>query len=293
MADNRVILKRSAVADKAPQTSDIEYGELAVNYSDGRIYFRNSSDQIEFFEKVDVDFRNNLTALVNNIDTNVLTSNGTFTADTLVLSAYPNTSLPSADTRGELIYVDNTEDYIESGYVDGGYAPEGGLASDDTIAISTGEEWKQFSRVSFSGEYDDLLNVPPSTEVSLTPPVSPIEGTLWWDTNDGNLYIYYEDEDSAQWVPATSAVVGPEGPEGPPGPQGPEGEDGEPGALGPEGPPGPQGPEGPQGEDGVGIPVGGGDGDVLVKSTTNDYDVEWSSDYATTGKAIAMAIVFG
>lgn len=287
MADNRVILKRSAVADKAPQTSDIEYGELAVNYTDGRIYFRNSSNQIQFFERVDVNVKNNLNALLNNIDTNVLTSDGTFTADTLVLASYPNTSLPSPDTRGELIYVDNSDDYIESGYVDAGYAPEGGVASDDTIAFSNGVEWRQFSRVALSGEYDDLLNVPPSTQVSASPPSSPIEGTLWWDTDDGNLYIYYLDGDSAQWVPTTSAVVGPVGPEGPPGPQGIQGPEG------PEGPEGPVGPQGPAGEDGVGIPVGGSEGGVLVKSSSNDYDTEWSSDYATTGKAIAMAIVFG
>jgi len=30
-------------------------------------------------------------------------------------------------------------------------------------------------------------------------------GTLWWNTEDGNLYILYEDDDSRQWVPATAA----------------------------------------------------------------------------------------
>jgi len=239
---NKVTLKRSSVQGKAPQTSDLDYGEVALNFTDGRLYFRNSNDQIEFFERVDVNVKNNLNALLNNIDTNVLTSDGTFTADTLVLASYPNTSLPSPDTRGELIYVDNSGDYIESGYVEDGYAPEGGIASEDTIAFSNGEEWRQFSRVALSGEYDDLLNVPPSTQVSDSPPSSPIEGTLWWDTTDGNLYIYYQDDDSSQWVSATATTVG------------------------------------PRGENGEGVPEGGDEGQILRKLSNSDYDTEWSSD---------------
>lgn len=39
-----------------------------------------------------------------------------------------------------------------------------------------------------------------------------------------------------------------------------------------DGPRGPRGPEGPQGEN---IPVGGGTGDFLVKSSGTDYDTEW------------------
>ena len=51
---------------------------------------------------------------------------------------------------------------------------------------------------------DDSLtaSVPPSTEVNQSPPDSPVEGQLWWDTTDGRLYVYYEDLDSAQWVAA-------------------------------------------------------------------------------------------
>ena len=35
-------------------------------------------------------------------------------------------------------------------------------------------------------------------------------GTLWWNTEDGNLYILYknEDDESRQWVPATAASGG-------------------------------------------------------------------------------------
>ena len=48
-----------------------------------------------------------------------------------------------------------------------------------------------------------------SVDVSDTAPSDPQAGNLWLDTNSGKLYIYYEDQDSAQWVqPAISASGG-------------------------------------------------------------------------------------
>ena len=42
--------------------------------------------------------------------------------------------------------------------------------------------------------------------VSSSPPVTNNEGDLWWDTDDGNLYIYYENAGTPYWVPATGAI---------------------------------------------------------------------------------------
>ena len=43
----KVLLKRSSVAGKVPTTSDLSHGELAVNFADGKIYYKNSSNQIK------------------------------------------------------------------------------------------------------------------------------------------------------------------------------------------------------------------------------------------------------
>lgn len=45
---NKIILKKSSVAAKVPLTTDLEYGELALNYNDGKLYFKNSSNNILF-----------------------------------------------------------------------------------------------------------------------------------------------------------------------------------------------------------------------------------------------------
>ena len=40
-------LKKSSVASRVPGTSDLAYGELAINYEDGVIYYKNSSNLIQ------------------------------------------------------------------------------------------------------------------------------------------------------------------------------------------------------------------------------------------------------
>ena len=39
---NKIILKRSVTASKVPLLSDLEYGELALNYYDGKLYYKRS-----------------------------------------------------------------------------------------------------------------------------------------------------------------------------------------------------------------------------------------------------------
>lgn len=44
---NKVLLKKSSVAGKIPQTGDLSYGELALNYNDGAAYYKTVGDVIE------------------------------------------------------------------------------------------------------------------------------------------------------------------------------------------------------------------------------------------------------
>jgi len=43
--------------------------------------------------------------------------------------------------------------------------------------------------------------------ISATPPASPTVGELWWDSTGGQLYIYYNDGTSTQWVTVTNIPV--------------------------------------------------------------------------------------
>lgn len=43
---NTVLLKRSSVANAIPLAGDLQYGELAINYNDGSLYFKNTANAV-------------------------------------------------------------------------------------------------------------------------------------------------------------------------------------------------------------------------------------------------------
>ena len=49
MATPKVLLKRSSVAGRVPAAGDLQYGELAINFEDGKIYYKTASNQIAAF----------------------------------------------------------------------------------------------------------------------------------------------------------------------------------------------------------------------------------------------------
>ena len=53
-APTKLILKKSSVAHKIPTASDLDHGELAINFADGIIYYKNSSNAIKNFRDLSV-----------------------------------------------------------------------------------------------------------------------------------------------------------------------------------------------------------------------------------------------
>ena len=51
-------------------------------------------------------------------------------------------------------------------------------------------------------------------------PASPVAGDMWWELDTGQLWLYYDDGTSQQWVQINS-TQGPKGDPGPVGPMGP------------------------------------------------------------------------
>ena len=46
---NKILVKKSSVAAKIPLTSDLDYGELALNYTDDKLYYKTASNTIKSF----------------------------------------------------------------------------------------------------------------------------------------------------------------------------------------------------------------------------------------------------
>jgi hypothetical protein len=68
---NKVLLKKSSVGARAPVVGDLDYGELALNYADGKLYYKTSSNTIKSFTE----------------DTSVVTLTGTQTLTNKTLSS--------------------------------------------------------------------------------------------------------------------------------------------------------------------------------------------------------------
>ena len=44
---NKVLLKKSSTVAKVPVVGDLDYGEIALNYADGKLYFKNSTNVVQ------------------------------------------------------------------------------------------------------------------------------------------------------------------------------------------------------------------------------------------------------
>lgn len=52
---NNILLKKSSVASKVPTTGDLDYGELALNYADGALYYKTSGNTIARLNPLEAD----------------------------------------------------------------------------------------------------------------------------------------------------------------------------------------------------------------------------------------------
>ena len=99
-----------------------------------------------------------------------------------------------------------------------------------------------------------------SVTIGTSPPTSPTPaaGDMWWDSDDADLHVYYNDGNSAQWVSVTSSAAlkgqtgdkGQKGEKGEKGQKGEIGEKGTKGDIGPTGGTGGTGQKGQKGQDG-------------------------------------------
>ena len=65
---------------------------------------------------------------------------------------------------------------------------------------STGK-W-QFSSTPSPGVWKAVSNQQTVIQPSPVPPANPVNGNMWYNTNEGTIYVYYNDGNTAQWVEA-------------------------------------------------------------------------------------------
>lgn len=202
-------LKRSNVlelgAAKEPTSAQMEYGEIAVNYSstDPAVFIKDSNDNI-----IRIAGAGNIGAGDNPSGPN-LPSTGNevgdlfFDTGTNTLNYWNGTQWISLEAKTNDFSFVGTEAEVNAAFPPGS-RQEGFLwwnEDNETLYVwydNNGSlEWKPTTPV----DPNPVANV----TISNTPPatVDTEPGDLWWDSSDGRLYVYYEDADSAQWVDAS------------------------------------------------------------------------------------------
>jgi len=117
---NKVLLKKSSVAAKVPLSSDLSYGELAVNYADAKLYFKDSGNAIQYFVSTgSTDTLTNKTLTSPTINSGALS--GTFSG-AITLS---DTTASTSTTTGSL-------------KLGGGLGVAGSIYADKIYAVNNG-----------------------------------------------------------------------------------------------------------------------------------------------------------
>lgn len=102
-------LKKSSVASNAPGIGDLAYGEIAINYADGRLYYKNSSNVIKNFVDSDL-MQSSINTAINGGD--VMLADGSVTmTGVLDMGAFRITDLGAPSTASDATnkaYVDSS-----------------------------------------------------------------------------------------------------------------------------------------------------------------------------------------
>jgi hypothetical protein len=145
---NKVLLKKSSTVAKVPVVGDLDYGEIALNYADGKLYFKNSTNVVQPLGIAYTKVIANTTAKINQ-GYIANTGAGSFT---ITLPASPQTG-------NYVIIVDDASFDTNNLYVSGGAEPIVGIYENLTLNIAgvsvtllyDGGQWNVYTQVGATG----------------------------------------------------------------------------------------------------------------------------------------------
>jgi hypothetical protein len=120
---SKIVLKNSDVTSALPQTDFLDYGEIALNYRDKKLYFKNADGSITLFETPNISINGDSNTIVRRDST----GKGLFVGlSTTINSAQPSILAINTETGSGALIQSNTGTY---------HAEFGNIASDNAAAI--------------------------------------------------------------------------------------------------------------------------------------------------------------
>jgi hypothetical protein len=162
MSNTVIAIKKSSTPGATPDSGAIVHGELALNYADGKLFYKAANGTVYV-----------LNSSVDNFG--VVNVNGT-----LIVADGPSDVLTIAPEDATITLTANvTTDRITI------------AANLKPVFDATNAAFAQANSGGPGGA---------SVLVSDTSPPGATANTLWWNSNTGKLSILYQDSNSAQWV---------------------------------------------------------------------------------------------
>jgi hypothetical protein len=199
MANTTIVLRSSGTTTSTPSLGVIANGELAINYADGIIYYKTSSNSLGSIRTTQPA---GLTTEVQFNDSGSFGSNSNFTYNktTKTLTVSGNVVVGTTDIVPTLTaaYNQANTDVTNVSVSAGTY---GNATIVPVVTVAANGRITAISNVTITTSGGGGASV----SVSDSPPGSPTANSLWWQSNTGVLKIYYNDGDSSQWVDAVPA----------------------------------------------------------------------------------------
>lgn len=232
MANTVIRLKKSSVPGELP--SSLEHGELALNYADGKLYYKDQSNSIQQISSGNSFATINAagTVIIADLQNDVLSFQagenieitGDYINDAITITAnlksvfdQANAAYARANSSNDVLYVAAAYNTANLGFD----VANAAFAAANNVAPQIAPVYN-LTNAAFgvaNAAYELASNVAPqvkpafdtanaafdkannaSANVGSSAPVGSNPGSLWWDTNLGRLFIYYNDGDSSQWV---------------------------------------------------------------------------------------------
>ena len=185
MANPKIFIRRSATPNKVPTSDQLALGELAINTNDGKLYLEKDPNGVGIGTTV---------VCVNpfNVGVGSLSYDINFTAGDVGIGTDDVSTAVGSNNTAVLAagIVTAYKFYGDGSNLTGLSAgPQGAQG----VQGATGPAGPQGAAGSGGGGGSNV-------SISTNAPSSPSSGDLWWDSDVGELYIYYADGSSNQWV---------------------------------------------------------------------------------------------